>query len=79
MVRPHLPHHLSLKRVKSTGDYPTLGKSGPQTPPASTTRNQSPTRGAGFNMSSAQKSPGELRGDHKAMALSLTVRVLKVS
>ncbi|EME50121.1 hypothetical protein DOTSEDRAFT_68851 [Dothistroma septosporum NZE10] len=77
MVRPHLPHHLSLTRTKSTGDYPTLAKSGPQTPPTTHSRNQSPTRGAGFNMSPAQKSPGELRGDHKGMGLSLTVRVLK--
>ncbi|KAF2172452.1 hypothetical protein M409DRAFT_63134 [Zasmidium cellare ATCC 36951] len=76
--RPHFPHHLSLTRVKSSD----LSKSGPSSPSSGPqSRPESPRRTTSSNnistMSTASRSPGELRGDHKGMGLALTVKVLK--
>ncbi|CAK4032229.1 Phosphatidylserine decarboxylase proenzyme 3 [Lecanosticta acicola] len=81
-MRPKIPHHLSLNRVKSSSgsNSANINSSAPSTPPAtanSHSRSGSPTRGAPGNMSNAQKSPGELRGDHKGMGLLLTVQVVR--
>ncbi|KXT03561.1 hypothetical protein AC578_9977 [Pseudocercospora eumusae] len=71
MPRPHLPSHLSLHRVKSSGAYPSSASS---TPSASQSRNHSPSRAG--NMST----PGSSRpheADHTPMGLSLKVQVLR--
>ncbi|USW46765.1 Putative C2 domain, EF-hand domain, EF-hand domain pair, EF-Hand 1, calcium-binding protein [Septoria linicola] len=73
MPRPHLPHHISLRRVKSSSNTSTsANSSAPSTPPATL----SPS--SGYNMSHAPKSPGKpLEGDHMGMGLQLVVQVIK--
>lgn len=79
MPRPHIPHHLSLHRVKSAGHtYQT--SSAPSTPPAMSSRNTSPTRAIVNTMGKAANGPSpatDQRGDHKNMGLVLRVTVMK--
>ncbi|KAK5170232.1 phosphatidylserine decarboxylase [Saxophila tyrrhenica] len=80
MPRPHIPHHLSLQRIKnpnpnnhnSSAPNPA---SVPSTPPAHS-RNQSPTRSS--NVAGPTSADGAGRGgDHKGMGLVLRVQVQK--
>ncbi len=86
MPRPHIPHHLSLQRIKSSNNHSSKDNgsatnpgSAPSTPPAQS-RNQSPTRGSSAlaagaitpDLDGASKS-----GDHKGMGLVLRVQVQK--
>ncbi|KAK5124722.1 hypothetical protein LTR85_001435 [Meristemomyces frigidus] len=80
MPRPHLPHHLSLHRVKSSSSYTSQTGSAPATPPTSNSRNPSPTRSgptSGSKAAYGPTSPGDQRGDHKNMGLVLRITVLK--
>ncbi|WPH02357.1 Hypothetical protein R9X50_00522000 [Acrodontium crateriforme] len=70
MPRPHLPHHISLHRVKSGGQSShSQASTAPSTPPAGS-RGVSPIRGG----HQEQQTPGE---HHKNMGLVLRVKVIK--
>ncbi|KAF2209724.1 hypothetical protein CERZMDRAFT_69855 [Cercospora zeae-maydis SCOH1-5] len=72
MPRPHLPSHITLKRIKSSSNTGSATSSAPPTPPV--TQNSS----ASNNMAGAPRSPGRpLEGDHMGMGLQLTVQVIK--
>ena len=76
--RPHLPHHLSLRRVKSSGSHPSLATGSlPTTPSEDHSRNASPNRASTYPQN--PKSPADQRGgDHKHnMGLVLRVLVIK--
>lgn len=87
MPRPHIPHHLSLHRVKSSNNHSSNNNNGstsnqasaPSTPPAHS-RNQSPTRGNSA-LAAGATTPGvdgaTRSGDHKGMGLVLKVQVQK--
>ncbi|KAK5116968.1 hypothetical protein LTR62_006689 [Meristemomyces frigidus] len=89
MPRPHIPHHLSLHRIKSSGSTPTQPASGPSTPQPQS-RNGSPVRtpapvvdagGMHRKQKDAVGAPvapvGDQRGDHKGMGLVIRVHVVK--
>lgn len=80
MPRPHIPHHISLQRIKSSNNTNGYSNpsSAPSTPPTNS-RSGSPTRGYMATTPGTQpKSPSEGRtGDHKGMGLVLRVHVLK--
>ncbi|GIZ40948.1 hypothetical protein CKM354_000426800 [Cercospora kikuchii] len=72
MPRPHLPSHISLKRIKSSSNTGSANSSAPSTPPAA------PNPSSGYIMAGAPRSPGRpLEGDHMGMGLQLVVQVLK--
>ncbi|KAK3722488.1 phosphatidylserine decarboxylase [Vermiconidia calcicola] len=79
MPRPHIPHHLSLRRIKSSTNsnhnnhQPSNGSSAPSTPPTNS-RSGSPTRSYTAGPTSAD---GGRSGDHKGMGLVLRVQVMK--
>lgn len=76
MPRPHIPHHLSLTRIKSSSGHSERGPA-PSTPPShsrSVSPNRSGNMGGGTN---GPNPPSDQRGDHKGMGLVLRVTVLK--
>ncbi|KAK5136562.1 hypothetical protein LTR08_002906 [Meristemomyces frigidus] len=76
MPRPHIPHHLSLYRVKSSSGYNSQTGAAPSTPPQANSRNTSPDRSAPRSNGKAMPASDE-RGDHKNTGLVLRVTVLK--
>ncbi|EMC99012.1 hypothetical protein BAUCODRAFT_22311 [Baudoinia panamericana UAMH 10762] len=85
MPRPHIPHHLSLHRVKSDSYHSNVQPSSAPSTPPTRSRNVSPTRSlTGVekdNMARRKDAPAPVssneRGDHKGMGLSCRVHVMR--
>ncbi|KAK1078431.1 phosphatidylserine decarboxylase, partial [Friedmanniomyces endolithicus] len=86
-MRPKIPHHLSLHRVKSsTSSPPTRDSTEPSTPPGNS-RHDIPNRTPAIEKDDMLRKKGkdmaasiplsEQRGDHKNMALVLRVQVIR--
>ncbi|KAK4556843.1 phosphatidylserine decarboxylase [Recurvomyces mirabilis] len=90
MPRPHIPHHLSLNRLKSSSSTHQQSNSGFSTPQPQS-RNESPVRTPAAVEAGSMHLPkkhkdavgtsatpaGEQRGDHKGMGLVIRVHVVK--
>lgn len=83
MPRPHIPHHLSLQRIKSSGgsnknDNKTVQPSTVPATPPSYNQSGNSTQDYFTSTSNMPKSGAEGRtGEHKGMGLVLRVQVLK--